>query len=203
MTNDEIRSFLRRGGVRTDSTQHHRCFPERCVLSSCVRACYVPLFFRSHDRRQKASFETMKPMCRNSPLVGFFFSPQGKKGDMIGNRYKVLGDVGLGTFGRVVECWDMKRRRQVAVKVVRKVRATKNTAALSKRPVRLCCTVHTRSRRSPRHVARPWTSATNQGEVCLVFPCAPRGRHPLSSPLMGRNPRDVDAPPFVRTRAVR
>lgn len=46
---------------------------------------------------------------------------QGKKGDMIGNRYKVLGDVGLGTFGRVVECWDMKRRRQVAVKVVRKV----------------------------------------------------------------------------------
>ena len=40
---------------------------------------------------------------------------------MIGNRYKVLGDVGLGTFGRVVECLDMKRRRQVAVKVVRKV----------------------------------------------------------------------------------
>lgn len=46
---------------------------------------------------------------------------QGKKGAIIGDRFEVHADVGLGTFGRVVECWDLKRRRRVAVKVVRKV----------------------------------------------------------------------------------
>ena len=35
---------------------------------------------------------------------------------MIGNRYQLRADVGLGTFGRVVECWDVKRCRRVAVK---------------------------------------------------------------------------------------
>lgn len=47
---------------------------------------------------------------------------QGKKGALIGDRYELHMDVGLGTFGRVVECWDLVRRRRVAVKVVRKVR---------------------------------------------------------------------------------
>ncbi|CAN0425321.1 unnamed protein product, partial [Scytosiphon promiscuus] len=46
---------------------------------------------------------------------------QGKKGDVLAERYEIIGDVGLGTFGRVVECWCMKRERFVAVKVVRKV----------------------------------------------------------------------------------
>lgn len=47
---------------------------------------------------------------------------QGKKGSVIGERFEVHDDVGLGTFGRVLECWDMKRKRRVAVKVVRKVK---------------------------------------------------------------------------------
>ena len=42
---------------------------------------------------------------------------------MIGNRYQLRADVGLGTFGRVVECWDVKRCHRVAVKIVRKARA--------------------------------------------------------------------------------
>ncbi|CAN0398139.1 unnamed protein product, partial [Laminaria digitata] len=45
---------------------------------------------------------------------------QGEKGAIIGDRYELQGDVGLGTFGRVVECWDLRRLRCVAVKVVRK-----------------------------------------------------------------------------------
>lgn len=53
--------------------------------------------------------------------LDLFLPSQGKKGDMIGGRYELHGEVGLGTFGRVVECWDFKRRRRVAVKVVRKV----------------------------------------------------------------------------------
>ena len=42
---------------------------------------------------------------------------------MIGNRHQLRADVGLGTFGRVVMCWDVKRCRRVAVKIVRKARA--------------------------------------------------------------------------------
>lgn len=46
---------------------------------------------------------------------------KGKEGDLVGDRYELRADVGLGTFGRVVECWDTKRCRRVAVKIVRKV----------------------------------------------------------------------------------
>ena len=42
---------------------------------------------------------------------------------MIGGRYKLRADMGQGTFGRVVECWDMEQWRRVAVKIVRKARA--------------------------------------------------------------------------------
>ncbi|CAN0323292.1 unnamed protein product, partial [Discosporangium mesarthrocarpum] len=41
---------------------------------------------------------------------------------VIDKRYEIVGDVGVGTFGRVVECWDSKRKRRVAVKIVRKVK---------------------------------------------------------------------------------
>lgn len=141
-------------------------------------------------------------MCRNLPPVGFFFSPQGKKGDMIGNRYKVLGDVGLGTFGRVVECWDMKRRRQVAVKVVRKVHTAKNTAALSKRPVRLLHCAHTQQTLSTSR--RSTLDERNQpGESMPCFSLRTSREASFVVAAHGRNPRDVDAPPFVRTRAVR
>lgn len=46
---------------------------------------------------------------------------EGREGDMIRGRYEVLGDVGMGTFGRVVQCLDRKRGREVAVKVVRSI----------------------------------------------------------------------------------
>jgi len=43
-------------------------------------------------------------------------------GDEFDNgRYKVQSQLGKGTFGRVVEMWDMVDNRTVAVKVVRAV----------------------------------------------------------------------------------
>lgn len=65
-------------------------------------------------------------------VVFKFVVHQGKKGAMIGDRYELHSDVGLGTFGRVVECWDLKRRRRVAVKVVRKVGRSISQSLLSK-----------------------------------------------------------------------
>lgn len=43
------------------------------------------------------------------------------EGDMIYARYRVLRFVGQGTFGTVLECYDTKRKKSVAVKVIRSV----------------------------------------------------------------------------------
>ena len=81
---------------------------------------------------------------------------QGEKGAIIGDRYELQGDVGLGTFGRVVECWDLRRSRCVAVKVVRKASR--------------CCdfdvfTINFLSSSNPEHQARAGSLLTS----CDVF----------------------------------
>ncbi|KAK4388873.1 Serine/threonine-protein kinase AFC3 [Sesamum angolense] len=42
-------------------------------------------------------------------------------GENLTPRYKILGKMGEGTFGRVLECWDRQTREYVAVKVVRSI----------------------------------------------------------------------------------
>jgi len=43
-------------------------------------------------------------------------------GHYISNRYCIHSELGKGTFGLVLECWDKKRSRLVAVKVVRAIK---------------------------------------------------------------------------------
>ena len=45
---------------------------------------------------------------KQDDTIGHF---QGRDGCVIANRYRFLKEVGVGTFGRVVECLDIKRRR--------------------------------------------------------------------------------------------
>ncbi|KAJ4951150.1 hypothetical protein NE237_027982 [Protea cynaroides] len=42
-------------------------------------------------------------------------------GENLTPRYKILGKMGEGTFGRVLECWDRQTREHVAIKVVRSI----------------------------------------------------------------------------------
>ena len=50
---------------------------------------------------------------------------------MIDSRYEILGEAGLGTFGRVVDCADLREdRRRVAVKVVRRIERYTESAAV-------------------------------------------------------------------------
>ncbi|PRP86770.1 hypothetical protein PROFUN_02919 [Planoprotostelium fungivorum] len=42
-------------------------------------------------------------------------------GESLTSRFKVMRLLGEGTFGKVVECWDRKRKRYVAVKIIRAV----------------------------------------------------------------------------------
>jgi len=55
---------------------------------------------------------------------------QGKPGDIIEGRYVVEVDVGMGTFGRVVQCVDRKRERKVAIKVVRNIKRYTESAQI-------------------------------------------------------------------------
>ncbi|KAK8465534.1 hypothetical protein PHAVU_009G104800 [Phaseolus vulgaris] len=51
-------------------------------------------------------------------------------GENLTPRYKILGKMGEGTFGRVLECWDRQTREYVAVKVVRSIRKYRDAAML-------------------------------------------------------------------------
>jgi serine/threonine protein kinase len=45
-------------------------------------------------------------------------------------RYKILSDLGEGTFGKVVECWDRHEATRVAIKIVRSVSKYRDAARL-------------------------------------------------------------------------
>ncbi|KAH1244942.1 Serine/threonine-protein kinase AFC3 [Glycine max] len=51
-------------------------------------------------------------------------------GENLTPRYKILGKMGEGTFGRVLECWDRQTREYVAIKVVRSIRKYRDAAML-------------------------------------------------------------------------
>jgi serine/threonine protein kinase len=58
-------------------------------------------------------------------------SYQGKPGEYIDKRYKILREAGLGTFGRVLLCADRDANDQVvALKVVRKVEKYSDSAKI-------------------------------------------------------------------------
>ena len=60
----------------------------------------------SHKKQRKAS---SPPSNIQDDTIGHF---QGRDGCVIADRYRILKEVGVGTFGRVVECLDIKRRRE-------------------------------------------------------------------------------------------
>lgn len=45
-------------------------------------------------------------------------------------RYKILSELGEGTFGKVVECWDRRHGKRVAIKIVRSIAKYREAAKL-------------------------------------------------------------------------
>lgn len=102
---------------------------------------------------------------------------QGGEGTEIGGRYRVLRDVGLGTFGRVVECVDLKRARRangrggrdgprVAIKVVRGIKRYYDSALIEADIVE---DVNRRGGRGTALCAVLLDSFTWKSHYCLVF----------------------------------
>jgi dual-specificity kinase/CDC-like kinase len=57
------------------------------------------------SKKERKKSATSSESCKDD-TVGHF---EGGPGTMVGTRYEIVRDVGLGTFGRVVECLDLNR----------------------------------------------------------------------------------------------
>ncbi|KAK6589058.1 serine threonine kinase [Cryptosporidium xiaoi] len=57
-------------------------------------------------------------------------------GQYLTQRYRILSIIGEGTFGRVFECEDLKRRRKVAIKVVKNVKRYTEAAKIEAKILR-------------------------------------------------------------------
>ena len=120
--------------------------------------------------KQEASLTS----CRDD-TVGHF---RGGAGTIIADRYKVVRDVGLGTFGRVVECLDLRRAQKptggrgrgeseyVAIKIVRSVRRYHDSATIEANIVE---GVNRRGGRGISHCVILHASFAWNSHYCLVF----------------------------------
>ena len=98
--------------------------------------------------------------------VGHF---RGLPGTVIDKRFRVMRDVGMGTFGRVVECIDLKDRRRdwrVAIKIVRNVKRYYDSALVEAKIVNR---VNRRGGRGTSHCAVLFDSFTWNSHYCMVF----------------------------------
>ena len=82
-----------------------------------------------------------------------------------GDRYRVIKQLGKGTFGRVVEMWDEQEQRHVAVKVVRAVEKYSREAEIE---AEILLKVQKDSA-PDLPIGRLIRSFSSQGHCCLVF----------------------------------
>jgi len=109
---------------------------------------------------------------------------------MIGHRYRVLRDVGMGTFGRVVQCEDLGKKsvphyhdrqdhshpnenRTVAIKIVRNVRRYHESALIE---ADICERVHREQSRQNKDLCARMLDRFSlpSQHYCLVFECLGR-----------------------------
>ena len=81
-------------------------------------------------------------------------------------RYKILSDLGEGTFGKVVEAWDRREGKRVAIKVVRSVTKYREAARLE------INVLHHLNKRDPQgfyHCVKLYSWFDYRSHVCMVF----------------------------------
>lgn len=121
----------------------------------------------------------VRSQSTHDDTVGHF---RGESGTIIADRYRILKEVGLGTFGRVVECLDLKkgntgraaRRRQyreaeghhVAIKIVRNVKRYYESALIEASVVE---EVNRRGGRGMTHCVVMHDAFTFENHFCMVF----------------------------------
>lgn len=129
----------------------------------------------SHNKNRNAATKATTASGRSSSHDDTIGHYKGGPGAILYNRYKILKDVGTGTFGRVVECLDLQKHSSpqrnenkiVAIKIVRNIKRYHESALieadilkdvnsrLDRRGILLCCKLI--------------TQFDFQSHYCLVF----------------------------------
>lgn len=87
----------------------------------------------------------------------------GRAGDLVGGQYEILKEAGVGTFGRVLECFDRRRSERVAIKVIRKIARYRESALVEAEVLRDV------AERNCRLCVRLLKTFDYRGHFCLVF----------------------------------
>ncbi|CAB9530250.1 Probable dual specificity protein kinase madd-3 [Seminavis robusta] len=105
-------------------------------------------------------------MAQHDDSVGHFM---GGRGTIIADHFRVERELGIGTFGRVVECVDLRRRNNnnnvVAIKMVRKIKRYYDSAVIE---ARIVANVNRRGGRGVTHFAVMFDAFNFCGHYCLV-----------------------------------
>lgn len=86
--------------------------------------------------------------------------------DFPNGRYKILNDLGEGTFGKVVECWDRRELRHVAIKVVRSISKYRQAARLE---IDVLLHLNIRDPGGTYHCVKLHSWFEYHAHVCMVF----------------------------------
>jgi len=159
----------RRGGHRNRDREEYR---HSSRVDGNMRDYSMERHSYSHRHHHKAvvSEEGSSGAARNDS-VGHF---EGGPGVTIADRYEIVKDVGMGTFGRVVECIDRKsklKRKTVAIKIVRNVRRYYDSALIE---ADIVDDVNSRGGRGLSLCAQMLHRFDLNGHYCLVFECLGR-----------------------------
>ncbi|PWN42491.1 kinase-like protein [Ceraceosorus guamensis] len=60
-----------------------------------------------------------------------------RKGENVTERYKIMQQLGQGTFGKVVECWDRREQKFVAIKIIRAIQKYRDASQIEIRVLKL------------------------------------------------------------------
>jgi CDC-like kinase len=149
---------LRAGIVSSDEEEENQCIRK----SSAYRKQ------RQLLRQEQSPVSHTRSPSRDD-TVGHF---RGDPGTLLLDRYKVLRQVGIGTFGKVLDCTDLRRSASgptsevVAIKVVRDVPRYYESALIEAKIVRQ---VNRRGGRGLSHCVNLHDAFTFQGHYCIVF----------------------------------
>ena len=133
---------------------------------------------KAKHRRRKSSTGGKRSHQSDSSkddTVGHF---HGGPGTMIDHRYQVIRDVGLGTFGRVVECLNLRHptyhrgndsHRTVAIKIVRNIQRYHDSAIIE---ADICERINREQSKQHKDFCAKMLDRFNlSGHYCLVFEC--------------------------------
>lgn len=99
---------------------------------------------------------------------GHFYVVLGEDIDVSTQRFKILSLLGEGTFGKVVEAWDRKRKEYCAVKIVRNIPKYVRDAKIEIKFMETVRTNDTADRYPIMKILRYFLN--DQGHMCIVMP---------------------------------